>query len=169
MPTEPADLVGPGGLYGPIPACVARRLAAASDPQRSRIRRLFRLEDTDHLVAMESTSRTFDGLLRDFITLRDQTCRTPWCGGPIRVIDHITRAADDGPTTADNGQGLCEDCNLTKEQPGWHHETTSGPLEPHTVQITSPTGHTYQSRAPALPRGRPDWIETQPGLWQLAA
>jgi len=166
---EPADVTGPGGSYGPVPASVARGFAAASPEQRSRIRRLFRLDDTDHLVAMDSHSRTFDGLLRDFITLRDQICRTPWCGGRIRATDHITRAADGGPTAAINGQGLCEDCNLTKETPGWLHQTVSGPLDPHDVEITTPTGHRHHSRAPDPPPARTDWIEIEPGRWILAA
>lgn len=162
---EPGEVTG----YGPVPASVARALAVASPEHATRIRRLFRIDPTEHLIAMESRSRLFDGLLREFITLRDRLCRTPWCGGPIRAADHATRAADGGPTTALNGQGLCEDCNLTKEQPGWRHDVRSRPLEPHLVEVASPTGHTYHSRAPSLPRGRPDWTETRPGVWQLAA
>ncbi|WP_395658967.1 hypothetical protein [Nocardioides sp.] len=169
---EPADLHGPGGTLGPVPAAIARRLVHASPEHATRVRRLFRVEETDHLVAMETTTRTFDGLLRDFITLRDQSCRTPWCGAPLRTTDHITRAADGGPTTAHNGQGLCEKGNLTKETPGWRHHTTTGPLEPHTVQITTPTGHTHHSRAPdppPPPRAQNDWTEIETGRWILAA
>ncbi len=162
---EPADVTG----YGPVPAAVARGLALASTAQGTRIRRLFRLDHTDHLIAMDSTSRTFDGLLREFIELRDQLCRTPWCGGRIRAGDHVRPVADDGPTSAHNGQGLCEDCNLTKETPGWRHQVWSDPLQPHLVAITTPTGHHHLSRAPGQPRARPDWIETRPGLWQRAA
>ena len=166
---EPADLTGPGGVHGPVPASVARGLVHASPEQATRVRRLFRLEDTDHLVAMDSVSRTFDGLLKDFITLRDQICRTAWCNARIRTTDHVTAAAEGGPTSAANGQGLCEDCNLTKETPGWRHTVTSGPLEPHHVQITTPTGHTHHSRAPDPPRARADWIQIEPGRWILAA
>jgi len=162
---EPADLVG----YGPIPATVARALALASPEHGSRIRRLFRIDDTDHLIAMDSTSRTFHGLLRQFIEIRDQLCRTPWCGGRIRTGDHIEPVATGGKTTAHNGQGLCEDCNLTKETPGWTHQVWSGPLQPHVVAITTPTGHHHLSRAPDTPPAHPDWIETRPGHWQRAA
>ena len=162
---EPADVAG----FGPVPASVARAMAQASPEQATRIRRLFRVDDTDHLVAMESTSRVFDGVLREFITLRDQICRTPWCGARIRAGDHVRRVADGGPTTAGNGQGLCEDCNLTKETPGWHHTVHSGPLDPHEVEITTPTGHVHRSRAPDLPRARDHWTEIEPGRWVLAA
>lgn len=162
---EPADVAG----FGPVPASVARALVHASPEQATRVRRLFRIDDTDHLVAMESTSRTFDGLLREFVTLRDQVCRTPWCGARIRAGDHVRRVADGGPTTASNGQGLCEGCNLTKETPGWRHTVRSGPLEPHEVEIVTPTGHVHRSRAPDQPRARADWTEVEQGLWVLAA
>jgi hypothetical protein len=34
--------------------------------------------------------------------------------------------------------------------PGWNIEVDSGGLDgqPHTIKITTPTGHTYPSRAP---------------------
>ncbi|MGN6440817.1 MAG: hypothetical protein ACTHL6_02825, partial [Arthrobacter sp.] len=54
-----------------------------------------------------------------------------------------------GPTTAANGQGLCEACNHTKEAPGWTAKPVPGPR--HTVATTTPTGHTYHSTAPPLP------------------
>jgi hypothetical protein len=127
------------------------------------------VDDSAHLVAMESTSRTFDGLLREFIALRDQLCRTPWCGGRIRSGDHVRSVASGGRTHAHNAQGLCQDCNLTKETPGWGHEVWSSPTEPHVVAITTPTGHIHRSRAPDQPRGQPVWIQARPGLWQRAA
>ena len=69
---------------------------------------------------MESSSRTFEGLLAEFIDIRDAgTCRTPGCNAAIRHRDHVARAADGGRTAADNGQGLCERCNYVKEAPGW--------------------------------------------------
>ncbi|MDX6372235.1 MAG: hypothetical protein QOD98_1223, partial [Nocardioidaceae bacterium] len=49
------------------------------------------------------------------------------------------------PTTADNGQGLCELCNYAKEADGWSARTVPGPR--HTVETTTPTGHTYTSTA----------------------
>ena len=61
-------------------------------------------------------------------------------------------------------------CNLTKDLPGWSSRVTdpgptAGSSNPHTVQLTTPTGHTYVSAAPPVlpaliePRlesGRPD-------------
>jgi len=82
--------------------------------------------------------------------LRDQICRTPWCGAAIRHADHVIPAAEGGQTTFDNGQGLCEACNYTKTAPGWTNTpSTSGAGE--AVTITTPTGHTYRSRPPDLP------------------
>jgi hypothetical protein len=107
-------------------------------------------------VGMESTRRTFDGNLRRLLLLRDQTCRTPWCGAPIRHADHVTDVADGGPTSLGNGQGLCERCNQTKTLPGWSAEVLDATPGEHTVRTTTPTGHHYDSTAPpVLPGLRP--------------
>ncbi|HSL38474.1 MAG TPA: HNH endonuclease, partial [Arthrobacter sp.] len=55
--------------------------------------------------------------------------------------------------TQDNGAGLCEACNHTKETPGWSSRPRPGPR--HTLDVTTPTGHTYQSTAPPLPGTQP--------------
>ena len=73
-------------------------------------------------------------------------------GAPVRHVDHPVPRRAGGPSTALNGQGLCEACNYAKESPGWRQRPVSGPVDPHTVEITTPTGHTYRSRAPGLPR-----------------
>ena len=56
---------------------------------------------------------------------------------------------DGGRTTRDNGQGLCEACNYVKESPGWRVDLISVPG--HVLEVTTPTGRSYRSRAPALP------------------
>ena len=100
-------------------------------------------------IDVAPSSRRFTGALRRFILLRDQTCRTPWCDAPIRHVDHAIASRVDGPTTAMNGQGLCEACNYAKEAPRWRVRTVrAGPR--HTVRTTTPTGHTYDSTAPPL-------------------
>jgi hypothetical protein len=104
---------------------------------------------------MDSRRRLFDTGLRRFLITRDGTCRTPWCDAPIRHADHIHPHADGGPTTDTNGQGLCVRCNLVKEHPGWRARVTdpgptTGSTRPHTVQITTPTGHTHTTTAPPL-------------------
>jgi hypothetical protein len=53
------------------------------------LRRLYLSPDGRDLVAMDSRRRTFGGVLRQFLILRDQTCRVPWCEAPIRAMDHL--------------------------------------------------------------------------------
>jgi hypothetical protein len=98
------------------------------------------------------TRRLFPAPLRRFIQIRDDTCRTPYCDAPIRHHDHIIPWHDDGPTSLSNGAGLCEACNHTKELPGWKAKPRPGPR--HTIELTTPTGHSYHSTAPPLPGSR---------------
>ncbi len=160
---EPAHLAG----YGPIPAPLARALLArhpdtTTSSTRVFLRRLYTRPGTGQLVAMDSRQRLFPDPARRFLLARDQICRTPWCGAPIRHLDHITPHTKGGPTTLTNGQGLCAACNLTKEAPGWHH--TTNPNDPHdtTVHITTPTGHHHTSRPPPPPTSPPWPTETRP-------
>ena len=52
-----------------------------------------------------------------FIGLRDQRCRTPYCDAPIRHRDHTQPYQRGGRTTAENGVGSCEHCNYAKNRP----------------------------------------------------
>lgn len=141
---EPARLAG----YGPLPAGVARRIAAAASGRgRAWLRRLYNRPGTGELVAMESRRRIFPAGLKAFIATRDEVCRTPWCGAPIRHTDHVVPAHAGGTTTADNGQGLCEQCNQLKEHPGWRARPGPG----GSVALRSPSGHEYASMPPPLP------------------
>jgi hypothetical protein len=145
---EPAYLDG----YGPIPAVIARRLIfGAADTTPMWLRRLFLDPKTGQLVAMDSRRRCFTPAQRHFIQQRDQTCRTPWCDAPIREIDHVVPHADGGPTNLNNAQGYCQTCNRAKQAPGWRMSVTSTGPDGHEVQITTPTGHRYRSRAPRPP------------------
>src|SRR5687768_4447331 len=110
-------------------------------------------ENTGPIVGGDPIRRLFDGWLAKLIKLRDQTCRNPYCEAPIRHVDHITRHSDGGPTTFENGRGTCARCNYAREMPGWHVSLIDCGLhgKPHTIHITTPTGHHYLSRAPDLP------------------
>jgi 5-methylcytosine-specific restriction endonuclease McrA len=172
---EPAQVPG----YGPIPAGVARRwilslldtdtdgegeddtAAGAGDKAARRhrfekgrvwLRRLYTTPDGKHLVAMDSTRRSFPRLLRRLIEYRDRICATPYCGAPIRHIDHTVPHRDGGPTSYTNGRGVCAACNHAKEAPGWTADvtdTTDNADHPErTVTLTTPTGHTYRSSPP---------------------
>lgn len=156
--------------YGPIPADLVRewiRDGMAAGVEVS-LRRLFAEPRTGALVAMESSRRAFDGALADLIELRDQQCRTPWCDAPVRHRDHVVKAAQGGPTSAANGQGLCEACNYAKEAVGWQAWPRPGPR--HTVEVVTPTGHAYTSMAPPLTgsRPRPAAVELSPAERHLA-
>jgi len=145
--SAPADISG----YGPIPAAVARAMVAgALTDRRSRatLRRLYAHPRSGALVAMESRARLFPRGLAEFIELRDQRCRTPYCDAPIRHRDHAQPWAEGGPTTADNGLGSCEQCNYAKEAPGWRVKTDIDETHTHTGEFTTPTGKTYRSEAP---------------------
>ena len=139
--------------YGPVPAVVVRDLvsdAVADEDAKATLRRLYRHPSSGQLVAMESKARIFPKGLAAFIGLRDQTCRTPYCNAPIRHHDHATPARKGGKTSAGNGLGACQQCNLAKEAPGWT-VTTTDTHGRHTAEWTTPTGATYHSTAPPLP------------------
>lgn len=148
--------------YGPVPGDLVRDLATAD---RTWIRRLYAQPATGSLVAMDSTARLLPRSLARLIRFRDRRCRTPWCGAPIRHGDHVVDAADAGATSAINSQGLCEACNHAKQAPGWRARPSPGPR--HQVETVTPTGHRCRSTSP--PMVTPAYVETQPGVWTLAA
>ena len=148
---EPAWLPG----YGPVPGGWARDIigSAAEEGTKVSLRRLFTHPHTNELVALDTRSRSFPERLRRFLQLRDQSCRTPWCDAPVRHADHVVPQAAGGDTSAANGQGLCEQCNYTKQAPGWRSVVAA--RQPHQVVTTTPTGHAYRSRVPGQPGAPP--------------
>jgi hypothetical protein len=149
---EAALLSGPGVTPVPVPAPVARAMVRDSTAAVW-LRRVFARPGDGALVAMESRRRRFPGGLRAQLVTRDQFCRTPWCGAPIRHGDHVTPVEARGVTSESNGQGLCEACNLTKQAPAWRAD--AGPGGAGEVRITTPTGHIYASHPPAQPGSSP--------------
>jgi hypothetical protein len=146
--TEPGYVPG----VGFIGARAARQLIAnAGTRAGSTLQRLFAMPQTGALIALESTSSLFRSGLAEFLTLRDRRCRTPWCNAPIRHLDHIRSRAGGGETSAINGEGLCEACNYAKETEGWRHDPPEIEFRPHTVELTTPTGHRHASRSPRSP------------------
>jgi hypothetical protein len=138
--------------YGPVPADWAQDLLADSlSAEAVWVRRLYTHPDTGALVAMDSRARRAPAGLQHLIRRRDQDlCRTPWCGAPIRALDHAREWLSGGATSEPNLQGLCERCNHAKQAPGWHARPFPADEDDrHTVTLTTPTGHTYHSRAPA--------------------
>ena len=154
------ESAGPGSAgpastgSGPAAAAAANSGSAGSAEDAELqiwLRRLYTAPGSGDLLAMDSKARLFPPVLRRFLQVRDDTCRTPYCDAPIRHHDHIIPWHNDGPTTSTNGQGLCEACNHTKEHPGWTARQVTRPGQRHSVELRTPTGHTYHSTAPPLP------------------
>lgn len=135
--------------HGPIPAVLARRWLSNPDATVF-LRRLFTRPRDGRLVAMDSQARDFPVNLRQMITLRDDTCRTPYCDARIKDTDHATPHRDGGPTNWNNGSGLCTGCNQNKENTGWRHQAT-----PEHLTVTTPTGHQYTKPTGPVLEGMP--------------
>lgn len=155
----PAQVVSDSGLVATMPADEARALVRHA--AHVFVRRLYTDPERGDLVGMDARRRCFNGLLRRFLVLRDQRCRTPWCDAPVRHVDHVLRHRERGPTSAANAQGLCESCNQGKEQAGLHQR----PRLDGSVLTTTPTGHGYRSHRPRPPgpprRPRVDWSQLE--------
>ncbi|WP_245541495.1 HNH endonuclease [Smaragdicoccus niigatensis] len=136
--------------YGTIPGPIARQWIRDSVAARLKtwIRRLYLAPATGELVAMDSRRRLFPRPLAEFLDLRDDRCRTPYCGAPIKHHDHIIRSRHGGATSAEDGACRCEACNYHKEAPGFSEKPING--ERHTFETRTPTGHTYESTAPPV-------------------
>jgi hypothetical protein len=142
--------------YGAVPAeAVRAQLLACTTPPgegesdpfgpdgedvRVMLRRLYAHPTADELVAMDTTSRPFPPAMRRFLSWRDTTCRGPFCNATIRQYDHIVPVSRGGPTSLDNGQGLCAHCNR-KEQLHAQVERLEDATTPgHRVRWTGHSG-----------------------------
>ena len=144
---RPAEIIGADLL----PADLIRQLIKDAE-SRCWWRRLFTRPTPDggHLIVdADKRRRRYSSWLAHLIRSRDRICRDPYCGAPIRHLDHIHRHADGGPTTGMNGRGVCERGNYIRELPGWTVRVVD--TDSHTVEITTPTGHHYRSRPPEPP------------------
>lgn len=156
---EPAILVG----HEAIPAPLARDMILGEGAQgppngdsscspQVWLKRLFTHPESNALLAMDSKARLFPEGIKEFLRIRDQRCQSPYCDAPIREYDHIKSYAAGGPTTVNNGQGLCAACNHAKEASGWSFERDTGAKSGYPeTQLITPTGHRYISTAPPLP------------------
>jgi len=132
-----------GGGDGGECTCATVTDVTAANRARAWIRRLNTDPIDGTLTSMDTRRRRFSGALATFIRLRDQVCRDPYCDAPIRDLDHLHDHAAGGPTSADNGIGLCQRGNLVDQIPGWRTTGTS-----RQRFVVTPTGHTYPSRPP---------------------
>lgn len=142
--TDPTPAWIPG--HGPLPAMVAKSWLAHPEAAVF-LRRVFTRPEDHQLVGLDSQARGFPAGLRRMVVLRDDVCRTPYCGAAIQQVDHIHPVRQGGPTHWSNASGLCAGCNQIKENTGWSHTG-----DPAGLTVTTPTGHTYQTPVgPLLP------------------
>jgi hypothetical protein len=72
---------------GPLPGRLAHDIVDASrGPKQTRH---LHTSPSGRLVATEQRRRRFTGALADLVRARDQTCRIPFCGAPVRHLDHV--------------------------------------------------------------------------------
>jgi hypothetical protein len=134
---DPAELAG----YGPIPAHLARQIAA--DPT-STWQRLLTDPASGRLLDIGRTRYRPPPGMAAFVRARDGECRHPTCRRPATAceLDHVTEWQHGGPTSEDNLCALCARHHDLKEHHGWqvvlHHD--------RSVEWTTPTGHRYTSR-----------------------
>ncbi|MFW0797695.1 HNH endonuclease [Gordonia sp. CPCC 205515] len=153
---EVAEIPG----HGPIPAAMARQMIVDGldfAETETTLRRLFTRPDDGALVSMESRARAFPKALAHLVRVRDKWCRTAYCGNAIAEIDHARAHAEGGATSADNADGCCRVHNRAKEMPGWsYYVVESGGR--HTMEVTTPTGGSHTTTAPAAIGHRPATI-----------
>ena len=112
MAENPGQLSG----YGPIPASLARELAADGNWKR------FITDPTSgELLDIGRKSYRPSQHLVDFLIARDRTCRFPGCRYPAHRsdIDHVTPWDDGGKTTPQNLGSLCRRHHRLKTHGGW--------------------------------------------------
>ncbi|MHA6616146.1 HNH endonuclease signature motif containing protein [Pseudonocardia sp. DLS-67] len=130
---QPCDLVG----YGPIPAELAREIAADATLRRL----VYDPLSGSVLDHGRSTYRPPAGLA-DHVRARDVYCRGPICRRRAldAHLDHITPYPH-GPTNDKNLHGCCGHEHRMKHAPGWAVRA----LPDGRIQWITPTGHRYHS------------------------
>ncbi len=139
---QPGELAG----HGPIPANVARRLAA---DHTGTWRRLLTDPASGQLLDYGRTTYRPPKHLTEFVIARDQTCAFPGCSrNAARCdIDHRIPYNKGGSTNPENLAALCRRHHRLKHEADWHLDrTTNG-----SYRWTSPTTHHYETRPPHRP------------------
>ena len=129
---NPAELSG----YGPIPASIARALAADG-----KWRKFITDPGSGNLLDCGRESYLPPQPLVDFLTARDRICRFPGCSQPARVgdIDHAKSWETGGETTLGNLGFLCRRHHRLKTHGGWKLESNRD----GSCTWTSPAGKRY--------------------------
>jgi hypothetical protein len=133
----PAQLEG----YGPIPAELARRIAAHAPS----FTRLLTHPETGAVLSVGRTTYAVPSDLKNWLRVRDRTCRHPGCNIPASrsELDHTTPWAHGGGTNHDNLAHLCRKHHMFKSEGLWHYEQA----HPGVLTATSLAGRTYTATA----------------------
>jgi hypothetical protein len=146
LPTLLGLAENPGQLsgYGPIPASVARELAADG-----KWRKFITDPTTGNLLDFGRESYIPPQILRDFLLARDRTCRFPGCrrSGIKGEIDHAIPWEEGGETSPSNLGLLCKRHHQLKTHGGWKLESFAD----GSCEWTSPLGK--KRFVPARPMG----------------
>ena len=139
---EPASLEG----YGPIPADVARLIAAEAPS----FTRLLTHPETGVVLSVGRDSYAVPAALRLWLRVRDETCRAVGCGRRAATsdVDHGHEWAKGGETAGDNLAHLCRGDHTRKHRLGWRMEHLPGGF----VRWTSPMGRRYVTEPSAVLR-----------------
>ncbi|HEY8826563.1 MAG TPA: DUF222 domain-containing protein, partial [Jatrophihabitantaceae bacterium] len=141
---QPGDLDG----SGPIPASLARRIAA--DPSGT-WRRLL-TDETGRLLDYGRCTYRPPQDLTDHVIARDRTCRFPNCNRQACRcdLDHATGWENGGTTSETNIECLCSRHHHGKHEAGW----TPRRLPDGSTEWTGPTGHRYTEPPATYPIDR---------------
>ncbi|MDQ4034173.1 MAG: hypothetical protein M3332_18810 [Actinomycetota bacterium] len=138
------DQAGEIAGYGPIPAAVARDLAAGGT-----WRCILTDPDSGRPLDYGTTRYRPPAHLAGLVITRDQTCQFPGCRVPAHRcdLDHCipyNPVDDTGPTSGFNLGPRCRGHHQVKQTPGW--SVTQHP--DGTTTWTTPTRHVYHSQPP---------------------
>jgi hypothetical protein len=138
LPTALGLANNPGQLagYGPIPAQMAREIAADGRWKRF-------ITDPIKGTLLDYGRETYEPPqdLQDFLIARDRTCRFPGCRQPAHLadLDHVLPWDEGGKTSADNLGALCRRHHNLKTHSDWKlisHDDGA-------CTWVSPLGHKY--------------------------
>jgi uncharacterized protein DUF222 len=139
------DQAGDLDGYGPIPAELARRIAA---DESGTWRRLV-TDPLGHLIDYGQTTYRPPQHLRDFVNARDRECVGIGCHRQAQRCDHdhTVPFSQGGSTSASNLSPQCQRHHYLKHHADWHnHRNPDG-----TTTWTSPSGRSYTKPAPEYP------------------
>jgi hypothetical protein len=137
---DPCELTG----YGPIPAAMARRIAADGTWRRL-------LTDPANGAVLEASTTRHDpgAVVSETLLARHPVCAWPGCNRTSRECDrdHATPFAQSAETHLAGLVPYCEYHHVIKDTKAWGWKTTAH--ADGSVTLTAPTGHRYTTVPPA--------------------